>query len=113
MENKELLTMEKGCGKMCRANLQVYVKQLKEIFSSEQMEMQVGQTLGMNVYLCVCVCVPGTVASAMLSCVVLRCRVLFELGQGRAEGRHKQGWIFKIGMELETVFFLPIVKSSI
>lgn len=35
---------------------------------------------------CVCVCIPGTAGYAMLSCAMLRRRLLFELGQGRAEG---------------------------
>lgn len=65
---------------MNRTNLQVYLKLLKGMYCCEQMEIQVGQTVGMNVYLCVCI--PGTAAYAMLSCAVLRRRLLFELGQG-------------------------------
>lgn len=68
------------------------LKIVRGIYRCEQMEMlaEVGQTVGLYVCVClhvpVCVCIPGTAGYAMLSCAVLRCRLLFELGQGRAEG---------------------------
>ena len=71
-------------------SLQVYLKLLGGINCCEQMEMHKWARQWANICVCLrvseCVCIPGTAGYAMLSCAVLRRRLLFELGQGRAEG---------------------------
>lgn len=72
---------------MNMTSLQVYLKLLGGYFAVSRWRCISGPDSG-NKRMCVCVfvCFPGTAGYAMLSCAVLRCRLLFELGQGRAEG---------------------------
>lgn len=73
--------MEKDCGKMCMTNLLVYSKLLKGICCCEQMEMQVGQTVGINESLCVyswnC-----RLCHAELCCTEMQASVRIRSGQG-------------------------------